>query len=106
MTYRVVVLRRAEEQVAAIIEWISQASLSGAERWTDAFEAALERLAADPLRFGGAPEAEALGRDLRQILFRTRHGHVYRAVFVIDADEVRVLYVRAPGQDSLKPQDL
>ena len=106
MTYRVVVLRHAEEQVAATIEWICQASPAAALRWTEAFESALERLAANPARFGRAPEAEILGRDLRQILFRTRHGHVYRAVFMIDADEVRVLYVRAPGQDSLTPDDL
>ncbi len=38
---------------------------------------------------------------IKQVFFRTRRGRSYRAIFLIVGDEVRILRVRGPGQDSI-----
>ncbi len=57
MSYRVVVLRRAEEELSTIALWLADRSLDGAVRWLDAFERARDALAADP--YGGEVAAES-----------------------------------------------
>lgn len=44
--------------------------------------------------------------DLRQALFKTPRGRVYRAVFFIEGDQVFILRVRGPGQAPVRPDDL
>jgi hypothetical protein len=48
-----------------------------------------------------APENEFVAREIRHIVFRTRHGRPYRALFTIVGNEVRILRVRGPGQAPL-----
>lgn len=50
-------------------------------------------------------QGEALGREIRQLLFRTRKGRTYRALFDIQGKTVRVLRIRGPGQQLLAPED-
>ena len=107
MRYRVVVSGQALRDIRATFRWIAQQSLSGAQSWRNAFDAAIQRLESNPHGCGRAGEADDfVDRDLRQILFRTRRGRTYRAVFVIAGDEVRVLRVRGPGQKDLTGDEL
>lgn len=106
MSYDVVILRRAEEQLVEIATWISQRSLDGAARWLDAFDAATHQLRENPLNSSLAPEDEFVETEIRHVFFRTRRGATYRAIFTIIDCEVRVLQVRGPGQSLVRPEDL
>ena len=45
-------------------------------------------------------------REVRQVLFQTRHGRPYRILYAISGDEVRVLRVRGPGQPEQEDDEL
>jgi plasmid stabilization system protein ParE len=108
MSFRVKVLRAAERDVDAIVEWIAvqRRSPSGASSWLDAYEDALRRLAEIGDTFGMAPECDYVSRDIRQLLFSTRRGKAYRMLFTVEGDEVRVLHVRGPGQRLLAEDEV
>jgi plasmid stabilization system protein ParE len=106
MSYRVVVLARARLDVARIYDWIADRSTDGAQRWFDQFEKATATLGTNPFIAPLAPESGSLGIEVRHILFRTRSGGTYRAVFTVVDDEVRILRVRGPGQPPLQPRDM
>lgn len=95
----------ARANVADIHALIAEASSLGADRWLDAFEDAIARLERYPLSFGLAPESEFAPRELRQILFKTRRGRIYRAVYFVDGDVVKITHVRGPRQRLVPPQD-
>jgi plasmid stabilization system protein ParE len=105
-TYRVILLRRAERDAEAIADWLTKRSPAGALRWQEAFAAAVEKLAESPMACSEAPERLRPAVDLRQILFKTRKGKYYRAVFVIADRTVRVLRVRSPHQRLMRRRDL
>ena len=106
MTFHVRILRRAERDAQQIFEWIARRSPDGAVRWWNALAAAVAKLTLNPIGYGLAPEDEWTDHELRQFLFKTRRGRMYRGVFVIVADEIRVLRVRGPGQPPLESDEL
>jgi len=53
-----------------------------------------------------APEAELVGRDVRQALFKTRRGRIYRVLFIVVDDMVHVVAIRGYGQDLATLDDL
>jgi plasmid stabilization system protein ParE len=106
MSYRVVLLARARLDVARIYDWIADRSTEGAQRWFDQFEKATVTLETNPFIAPLAPESGSFDIEVRQILFRTRSGNRYRAVFTVVDDEVRILRVRGPGQPPLRPIDV
>ncbi len=106
MTFRVSILRRAEQDAQKIFDWIAERSPDGAVRWWSAFVTAAAQLATNPTGRGLAPESELTDYELRQFLFKTRRGRTYRGVFVVVADEVKILRVRGPGQPPLEPDEL
>ncbi len=106
MSYRVTILARAREDFEAIVGWIADRSPQGAERLTVRFEEALARLEQNPLVAPVAPESQQLGQEVRQIMFRTKAGRTFRALFLILGSEVRILRVRGPGQSPLTTTDL
>lgn len=99
MTYRVEVSEPAERDADVTYAWLHQRSPQGAVRWWKAFLASLEKLKKHAGGLALAPEADHFDEPLRQILFRTRRGHAYRAMFVIRGHIVHVLRVRGAGQD-------
>jgi plasmid stabilization system protein ParE len=105
MKYEVILLPQAERDVQQIHNWIAERSPSGAAQWFNRFIEVLETLEARPDSCSLAPENEfvAAGRSIRQIIFKTRKGRRYRAVFTIVGDVVRVLHVRGFGQDLIEP---
>jgi len=106
MKYKVIALRRADDDVRHITRWIAQRSLQGADSWLDAYEQLLARLAAHADSCSAALEDPDCNVPLKDTLFRTAHGHTYRAVFTIVGDEVRILRIRGPGQPPLQDDEL
>src|SRR3954467_575095 len=106
MTYRVTILRRAWQDVLAFEGYISARSKQGARSWVKSIDRALAILKKNPLREPLAPESEGRPEEIRNIMFRTRKGGTYRAIFLVQGDEVRVLHVRGPGQDTLSADDI
>jgi len=105
MTYRVRVLARARHDLDGFIAFVAERSPEGAARLLARFEDALARLETNPFVAPIASESEELGEEVRHIMFRTRAGRTYRALFVVVGDEVRVLRVRGSGQPPLKPEE-
>jgi len=103
--YHVRILQAAEADIDAIASWISERSADGAKRWVAALQRLLATLRNSPESFSLSPEAESLERPIRQAFFKTRKGNTYRAVFLIDGNEVRVLRIRSPGQQSLSTRE-
>jgi hypothetical protein len=56
----------------------------------------------DPL----AVESEHVDAEIREVLFKTRRGLVYRLLFTIRQSHVFVLHVRGPGQDWIGSDEL
>jgi plasmid stabilization system protein ParE len=106
MTYSVTVLARARQDVWEIHDWIAARSPDGAERWLDRFDKATNNLRSNPLLFPLAPESGVLKIEIRHVLFRTRQGRTYRAIFTVTDDLVRILRVRGAGQPPVKPEDI
>ena len=106
MTYRLIILPRAERDAQRIFEWISERSPEGGIHWWQALEEATLRIVDNPRACGLAPENGLFSYELRQFLFRTRQGRTYRGVFTILGDEVRLLRVRGPGQPALESDEL
>lgn len=106
MSYRVILEPRAHRQFRELARWLSDRSPSGADRWLDAFDNAVDQLERNADGCALAPENSLVKREIRQTLFKTPGGRMYRMVFTIVESEVRVLAIRGPGQAPLKRRDL
>ena len=106
MSFRVTALRRAEEDLATIATWIARQSPDGAAHWLDAYDELVVQLRLNPFAYGLAPEDEFVEPVIRQAFFKTRSGRPYRLIFNVESEDVRILRVRAPGQDNVNPDDL
>lgn len=104
--YQVQFSRRANQDVADILNWLRQRSVQGARRWLDALDQMEKRLAESPLGFGLADESDDFKEPVRQALFRTKHGNTYRVLFVVREATVTLLCVRGPGQPPFPPSDM
>lgn len=101
MTHRLSIFPRAERDAQQIFDWIAERSPQGADRWFIALEEAVQKVLRNPGNYALAPENEIVRSDLRQFLFKTRQGSVYRGLFIFSSDEVRILRLRGPGQPPL-----
>src|SRR4051794_30798466 len=99
-------VERVQSDVDDIFSWLAQRSVSGAISWYLAFRAALEKIADNPENFAEAPEADRLNRPLRQALFKTRRGRMYRIIFTMIDSDILLLRVRGPGQRPLRQNDV
>lgn len=106
MNFRVSISQSAKRDIREIVEWIRVRSTKGARSWVEALEKTLNQLSTDAATSEPAPEADELGLELQQRLFKTRRGNTYRFVFIIRVDEVHILAVRGTGQDLLQPSDI
>ena len=62
------------------------------------------RMTADTLPL--AHESQDLDLEVRQILFKTKRGRIYRAVFHLAGADVYILRVRGSGQAPIGPEEL
>lgn len=95
--------QRARRDLQETSDWIASQSPQGALSWLDAFDNAREKLVTNPERFALAPESDFVPQAIREILFRTRRGENYRALFLIEAGTVLITHIRGPGQDFVNP---
>ena len=106
MNYRLVIVQPAEINVEEIYSYLLGRSPQGAASWYRAFLSCTERITRQPLACSFAPENAEFDFELRQALFKTRHGDPYRCVFTVVDDEVRILRVRGRGQVLLGAADI
>src|SRR5205085_542621 len=97
MTYILKVLPIALRDSNRIYRRLLRNSPQGAYHWYSALLAAVDGIKNDPFRFGLVPE-QNLGLEVRQRLFKTRHGKYYRIVVTIADNKTIILRVRWPGQ--------
>jgi plasmid stabilization system protein ParE len=100
------IAERARTDVDYIFNWLVHRSVRGAISWYLAFGHAVGKIGASPEIFPEAPESGPLARQLRQSLFKTRRGRIYRIVFELSDAEIILLRVRGPGQPRLQQRDL
>lgn len=101
MTYDVIVLPEAYDDLREMIAWVHERSPDGAARLTASFESQLQTLKTHPQSHPWAPERQIVGRPIRQMFFQTKKGKRRRALFEIRGNQVFVLHVRGSGQDLL-----
>ena len=106
MTFTVRELPKAKQDIRSIFAWLHQHSPAGAAAWLDAYDALIERLSRDAESFGAAQERRDCDLPVRQALFKTHRGRVYRVIYFIEGNDVFVLRVRGPGQAPVWPQDI
>lgn len=106
MSFHARVLSRARREYDNCLTYIAARSKPGAVAWARAFDRMLTRIEADPEVFPLAVEDEFVEFDLREALFKTRRGLVYRALFTVVGDDVLILHVRGPGQDLLSSESI
>ncbi len=100
MTYRVIFQRLAVQDLDDAFVCAARKAPATAARWLDRFQAALQGLDANPQRCPRAREQRMVDTDLLEILFG-KTPSVYRVIFVIDGDTVRVLRIRRAQRRAL-----
>jgi plasmid stabilization system protein ParE len=105
MTYRVILQRLATQDLEAAYTWAAQRAPTTASRWLDRFEASLQTLEKLPERCPLARENRKVDIELREFHFGKRP-YVYRVIFTIDNDTVRVLRIRRAQRRFLTRSEL
>jgi len=103
--YRVVVSATAKQNLRDGYRWAAKNAPDTAARWLTRSQAALQTLSTYPERCSIAPETDLVEREIRQFLFGRRPS-VWRALFTIQGNEVRVLHVRRAAMDTASPDEL
>lgn len=98
MKHQVIILPSAERDLDQILTWLYRRSQQGAKTWLDCWDETVLSLADNPERFSLAPESKNHPVEILQVLFRTRKGNPYRALFAIQNNKVFVIHIRGMGQ--------
>ena len=106
MSFTVRELPKAKQDKRSIFCWLDQRSPAGAVAWLVAYDSLLEQLKQDAPTFGEAPEKQDCDFDVRQALFKTRRGRVYRVLFFMEGQDVFILRLRGPGQALITPEEM
>jgi len=106
VNYALKILPRAEGDFLEMFSYIQERSPDGAVRWRHAFEAGIARLKENPFIYGLAPEDEHFNFELRQLLFKTRYGRTYRAIYRVDENKIIILRICGPGQAPLNSDEM
>jgi plasmid stabilization system protein ParE len=103
MTYVVAVTPAAEADIASAFSYIHERAPLNAQRWVEALYKSIDDLEFMPNRCAKAREAEAVGEDLRQLVFKS-----HRVIFKFSKSEkvVRILRVRHAAMLPLSPEEL
>ena len=106
MKFTVIALRAAERDFNGMLEYLAIRSKAGAEAWARAFDKALARLEESANSCPLAAENAYVDFEVREILFKTRRGLIYRVLFTIRENKVFILHVRGPGQDFVAAMEI
>ena len=105
MAFRVLVDPAALLEAEETFLWLRQRAPGEAARWFHGLWVAIDSLQEMPTRCALAPESLALRRSIRQLLFG-KPPDVYRVLFVVVNDEVRVLRIRHGARKRLDQLEL
>ena len=106
MTFRVNLTDAARDDVRAILRWIENRSEAGALTWYRRWLQVLNTLESRADSLGLAPESEEHSEPIHQVIFKTKHGRPYRALYILRERNVFVLHVRGPGQDFFRSENV
>lgn len=101
--YRLIIQPPALNDLDEAYQWIKERSPNAADRWFNGFVDAINSLDLNPERCGLANENDAVKLEIRQLLYG-RRGGIYRAIFTIAGEEVRVLHIRHAAMQPLDPE--
>jgi len=104
MKYQVQISPQALDEAEEGYLWIREKAPLAAARWYSRLMQAIDSLERNPESYPLAPEAEAFAVELRQMLFGKRSG-IYRILFTIHGNVVRVHHVRHGAQQFLEPPE-
>lgn len=94
MTYHVITLPGAEEEIVEAAAWISrQTDTDTAADWIAGLQTAMASLAQLPFRCPLAPENDRFEREIRQLL-HGRGRQQYRILYTVQGEAVFILHVR------------
>ena len=105
MKFRVALTRRAKYDLDDILTWIERRSQLGAQTWARRWQEIVNQLSTSADACVFAPESAHHDTEIYQIIFKTRRGLPYRALFHIDGDLVSIITIRGPGQDFFEPDE-
>jgi plasmid stabilization system protein ParE len=105
MKCRVIIQQLAENDLEEYYLWAARHAPETAARWLSRFHAELQTLDTNPQRCPLAPENGRISREIRQLSFG-RRPNIYRAIFTIDGDTVRVLRIRRASRQFLTKREL
>ena len=95
----------AVDDLEAAYAWIFERSPQNAAKWFNGFVDAIQSLELNPCRCGIAPENDAVEPEIRQLLYGKRW-NVYRALFTVTEDSVRVLHIRHAAREAMSAHEL
>lgn len=92
----------AEAELESAYLWISERNPDAAVAWYNGALDAFSTLETFPDRCPLAKESTTFDHEIRQLLYG-RRPHVYRILFDVCRETVRILHVRHGARDYLKP---
>ena len=105
MTYRVVIMPRAEHDLRTIYQYIGRNAPRAAANWLKRARQAASSLAHYPERCASAPESASFNEPIRQLLFGSGNRGTYRFLFTVVEQTVYVLHVRHGSMLPLSPDE-
>ena len=105
MTYRVVMMPRAENDLGRIFEYMRARAPRAAEEWLNRAMRSIESLAHHPGRCPLAPESASFDEPIRELFFGAGNRGTYRFLFAVVNETVYVLHVRHGSMLPLTPDE-
>jgi plasmid stabilization system protein ParE len=103
--YAIDIFPRAMADISAAVSWRSRRSAFAAGQVHAGLLRAVRTLANNPERCPLADEAADLGVDLRELHYGRRR-NIWRILFTIEGQTVRILRVRHAAQDRITSDDV
>lgn len=105
MSFRILVQKHAWNDLQSAYGLACSRAPVQALKWLERFERALQTLDQRPERCALAREHRKIGLELREFLFGKRP-YVFRVLFIIDGDAVRILRIRRAQRRYLSAKEL
>jgi plasmid stabilization system protein ParE len=105
MTYRVIIVPRAESDLGTIYRYIRDQAPRASASWLKRARKAAKSLAHYPERCPLAPESASFDEPIRQLLFGSGSRGTYRFLFTVVEETVYVLHVRHGSMLPLSPDE-
>lgn len=105
MSFKVNLSARAERDLDHILEYLLARSPQGAATWLSRWDEVLVQLQESADQTTLAPENDDHKDEIHHVVFKTRRGRKYRAIFIIENESVQITHVRGPGQKRVSPDE-